>query len=98
VIDGLSFGNGVIEVELAGVPDTAVFEGARGFVGVAFRVQNDLRTYDAFYLRPTSTSRTRASRGFVCGKRAPRSTSPTSTSCRGSGPRSESRFTGRGRR
>ena len=54
VIDGLSFGNGVIEVELAGVPDTSVFEGARAFVGVAFRLQNDLRTYDAFYLRPTN--------------------------------------------
>jgi len=23
-------------------------------VGIAFRVQNDLRTYDAFYLRPTN--------------------------------------------
>ena len=29
-------------------------EGARGFVGIAFRVQGDLRTYDAFYLRPTN--------------------------------------------
>lgn len=29
-------------------------EGARGFVGIAFRVQEDEKTYDAFYLRPTN--------------------------------------------
>lgn len=54
VIEGLWFGNGTIEVELAGTPDTAVFKDARGFVGIAFRVQDDLKTYDAFYLRPTN--------------------------------------------
>jgi hypothetical protein len=54
VIEGLEFGNGVIEVELAGAPLPGVFEGARGFVGIAFRLQNDMRTYDAFYLRPTN--------------------------------------------
>lgn len=27
---------------------------ARGFVGVAFRLQDDMKTYDAFYLRPTN--------------------------------------------
>lgn len=54
VIDGSAFGNGVIEAEIAGAPQTDVFEAARGFVGIAFRVQDDLRTYDAFYLRPTN--------------------------------------------
>jgi hypothetical protein len=54
VIDGLEFGNGVIEAEVAGAVQPGVFEGARGFVGIAFRVQKDLRTYDAFYLRPTN--------------------------------------------
>jgi hypothetical protein len=54
VIDGLEFGNGVIEAEVAGSPRTDVFKDARGFVGIAFRVQKDLRTYDAFYLRPTN--------------------------------------------
>ena len=48
------FGNGTIEVEVAGAPQTGAFEGARGFVGIALRVQNDLKTYDAFYLRPTN--------------------------------------------
>ncbi|MCC7043944.1 MAG: hypothetical protein IT183_08780 [Acidobacteria bacterium] len=54
VVEGTSFGNGTIEVELAGAPQTGVFEGARGFVGLAFRVQSDMSTYDAFYLRPTN--------------------------------------------
>ena len=54
VIEGLEFGNGVIEAEISGSPRTDVFKDARGFVGIAFRVQKDLRTYDAFYLRPTN--------------------------------------------
>ena len=54
VIDGISFGNGTIEAEIAGAPQTGTFEGARGFVGIAFRVHEDLRTYEAFYLRPTN--------------------------------------------
>jgi hypothetical protein len=54
LIDGTDFGDGVIEAELAGEPAKDAGEGARGFVGVAFRVQPDLKTYDAFYLRPTN--------------------------------------------
>jgi hypothetical protein len=54
VIEGTDFANGVIEAEIAGVPGPAAGEGARGFVGIAFRVQPDLKTYDAFYLRPTN--------------------------------------------
>ena len=54
VIDGLEFANGVIEAEIAGAPAPGSPEGARGFVGIAFRLQNDLKTYDAFYLRPTN--------------------------------------------
>jgi len=53
-IIGLDFANGVIEAELAGVPAPGAPEGARGFVGIAFRLQPDMRTYDAFYLRPTN--------------------------------------------
>jgi hypothetical protein len=52
--DGVEFTNGVIEVELAGEPGPGAAGGARGFVGVAFRVQPDMRTYDCFYLRPTN--------------------------------------------
>jgi hypothetical protein len=54
VIDGVEFSSGVIEAEIAGVPAPGAGEGARGFVGIAFRVQPDLRAYDAFYLRPTN--------------------------------------------
>jgi hypothetical protein len=54
LIDGLVFANGVIEAELAGTPGPGAAAGARGFVGIAFRVQDDLKTYDAFYLRPTN--------------------------------------------
>jgi hypothetical protein len=54
IVEGPNFSNGVIEVELAGAPAPGAFEGARGFVGIAFRVQSDNRTYDAFYLRPTN--------------------------------------------
>ena len=54
LINDLVFGDGVIEAEIAGDVRAGAPEGARGFVGIAFRVQNDLQTYDAFYLRPTN--------------------------------------------
>jgi hypothetical protein len=54
VIEGTDFANGVIEAEIAGTPGPGATQGARGFVGIAFRVQPDLKTYDAFYLRPTN--------------------------------------------
>jgi hypothetical protein len=54
LIDELEFGDGVIEAEIAGDIRPGAPEGARGFVGIAFRVQSDLQTYDAFYLRPTN--------------------------------------------
>jgi hypothetical protein len=54
LIPGVEFSNGTIEVDLAGEPGPGAAGGARGFVGVAFRVQPDRRTYDAFYLRPTN--------------------------------------------
>jgi 3-keto-disaccharide hydrolase len=53
-IDGLEFSNGVIEAEVAGAPAPGAGEGARGFVGIAYRLQQDNKTYDAFYLRPTN--------------------------------------------
>jgi hypothetical protein len=54
VIEASDFGDGVIEAEIAGAPRADAGEGARGFVGIAFRVQDDLKAYDAFYLRPTN--------------------------------------------
>lgn len=52
--EDLDFSNGVIEAEIAGAPAPGVGAGARGFVGIAFRLQEDRKTYDAFYLRPTN--------------------------------------------
>ncbi len=54
VIQDLEFSNGVIEAEISGAPAPNAGEGARGFVGIAFRMQKDMQTYDAFYLRPTN--------------------------------------------
>jgi hypothetical protein len=55
VIPGSRLRDGTIEVDLAGdvAPDSTV-EGARGFVGVAFHVSPDARSFEAFYLRPTN--------------------------------------------
>jgi hypothetical protein len=53
-VDGLEFANGVIEAEIAGAPAPGAGADARGYVGIAFRVQNDGAKYDAFYLRPTN--------------------------------------------
>ena len=54
VIEGTDFASGVIEAGIAGAPAPGAAEGARGFVGIAFRVRPDLKTYDALYLRPTN--------------------------------------------
>jgi hypothetical protein len=54
LVQKLEFSSGTIEVEIAGAPESGAGESARGFVGIAFRVQEDLQTYDAFYLRPTN--------------------------------------------
>src|SRR5262249_27410603 len=53
ILRDLEFSNGTIEVELAGMPEPGAAEGARGFVGIAFRLTRD-DAYDAFYLRPTN--------------------------------------------
>ncbi|MGH9161983.1 MAG: hypothetical protein ACRD2X_18605 [Vicinamibacteraceae bacterium] len=53
-IEGVEFSNGTIEAEIAGAPAPGAAEGARGFVGIGFRLQDDNRTYDEFYLRPTN--------------------------------------------
>jgi hypothetical protein len=54
VIESLTFSSGAIEAEIAGDLAPNAGEGARGFVGIAFRLQDDMKTYDAFYLRPTN--------------------------------------------
>ena len=48
------FQNGTIELMVSGEPAPGATGGARGFVGVAFRVQEDMKNYDCFYIRPTN--------------------------------------------
>ena len=52
VVKDAVFHNGSIEVELAGRPAAGVGEGARGFIGMAFRLQNG--RFEYIYLRPTN--------------------------------------------
>jgi hypothetical protein len=52
-LDVRDFHDGTIEAMVAGRPGDGASEGARGFVGIAFRVQGDGR-YEAFYIRPTN--------------------------------------------
>jgi len=53
VIKDASFRDGTIEVDLAGQPAAGAGAGARGFIGIAFRIQPDGR-YEYIYLRPTN--------------------------------------------
>jgi hypothetical protein len=48
------FEDGTLEVELAGRPAAGAPETARGFVGIAFRVDPASLAYECFYLRPTN--------------------------------------------
>lgn len=54
VLTKTDFQDGIIEVDLAGEPGPNAAEGARGFVGVAFRVAPDQSRFECFYLRPTN--------------------------------------------
>jgi hypothetical protein len=53
VVKDVSFSNGTIEVDLAGQPAAGAGSGARGFIGIAFRLQAD-GAYEYIYLRPTN--------------------------------------------
>ena len=54
VLSKTDFQDGVIEVDLAGEPGPGAPEGARGFVGIAFRVAADTSRFECIYLRPTN--------------------------------------------
>jgi hypothetical protein len=53
VVRDVLFRDGTIEVDLAGQPGAGAGSGARGFIGIAFRLQPDGR-YEYIYLRPTN--------------------------------------------
>ena len=52
IVEGVEFGDGVIELEVAGdaLPDAP--PAARGFIGVAFRIKDDLSAFEGIYIRP----------------------------------------------
>lgn len=52
VLKGSQFHNGTLEVEVAGKPAEGAGEGARGFIGLAFRMRDG--RYEYIYLRPTN--------------------------------------------
>ena len=54
ILSKTDFQDGIIEVDLAGEPGPHAGEGARGFVGMAFRVAADASRFECFYLRPTN--------------------------------------------
>lgn len=53
VVENVSFRDGTIEVDVAGQPAPGAGTGARGFIGIAFRLQAD-GSYEYIYLRPTN--------------------------------------------
>jgi hypothetical protein len=54
VLPGAMFHNGTIEISVAGKPGANAPADARGFVGVAFRVNRDATKYEYVYIRPTN--------------------------------------------
>ena len=54
IVKGSDFKDGAIEVDLVGMPREGAPPGTRGFVGIAFRVQNHGSRFEAFYLRFTN--------------------------------------------
>ncbi len=52
VVKGATFRNGTIEVDVAGKPAAGAGTGARGFIGIAFRLNGG--RYEYIYLRPTN--------------------------------------------
>ena len=54
ILPDVDFRDGVIEVDIAGVPAAGADTSARGFVVIAFRVDSSGDRYAAFYIRPTN--------------------------------------------
>ena len=52
IVKDASFRDGTIEVDVAGKPAAGAGAGARGFIGIAFRLQDN--KYEYIYLRPTN--------------------------------------------
>lgn len=52
-LSNLDFENGVIEVKMfSQIQDSSPFQSAQGFIGVAYRINDDNSAYESIYLRP----------------------------------------------
>ncbi|HKV41100.1 MAG TPA: hypothetical protein VJX67_17975 [Blastocatellia bacterium] len=54
IVQPSGFADGTIEVEVAGAPRSGAPGYARGFIGIAFRVQPHGSQFECFYVRPTN--------------------------------------------
>jgi hypothetical protein len=55
IVKGISFRNGTIDLEVSGnLTKTAASGVARGFIGIAFRMQADGSHFEHIYIRPTN--------------------------------------------
>jgi hypothetical protein len=54
IVSDTGLQDGVIEADLAGAPEPGASGDARGFIGVAFRVQPSAAKFELIYLRPTN--------------------------------------------
>jgi hypothetical protein len=54
IVRSSDFQDGTIELDVAGLPRHGARPDTRGFIGIAFRVQDRGRRYEAFYLRMTN--------------------------------------------
>ncbi|MBK8428422.1 MAG: hypothetical protein IPL27_21785 [Lewinellaceae bacterium] len=54
-LKNVNFDNGTIEVKvLSRIQDPSPFENARGFIGLAFRINEDDSAFESIYLRPVN--------------------------------------------
>lgn len=53
-VKGASLLNGSLEADVAGAPAAGAESAARGFIGIAFRMQGDGAKFELFYIRPTN--------------------------------------------
>lgn len=54
LLNDVTLQNGTIETSIAAMSAQGSLESARGFAGIAFRVQREPFQYECFYLRPTN--------------------------------------------
>jgi hypothetical protein len=54
LVNGVEFKDGTIDVDVAGLPAAGSGDGARGFVGLAFRSSAHAAAFECFYIRPTN--------------------------------------------